>query len=98
RRRGLAGFDGPIQLGDEAVEVALDEVPPVRPRGERAVVAALGAEGDVDVDAEAERHRSSLTDLRRFDTSGQALPGWTARPRARCRGARRWPSCRRFGW
>ena len=49
---GQAGIDGTADLGPQRGEVVADQVLPVGPGGEGAVVAADGAERDVDVGAE----------------------------------------------
>ena len=52
RRRRHAGRHRPLYLDAHGVEIGLGEVMPIRPRGEGAVVAPMGAERYVDVDAE----------------------------------------------
>ena len=49
---GIPPSTGALDVGAHGVEVVADEVRPVGPRGERAVVAPRRAERDVDVDAE----------------------------------------------
>src|SRR5690606_8912409 len=54
----LAPGDLTADVGSTGGEVPLDQVPPVRPRGEGAVVAAMPAERHVEV--EPERHGATL--------------------------------------
>ena len=49
---GVETPDVPFDVDDQRVEVRLDQVMPIGPRRERAVVTPMRAERDVDVDAE----------------------------------------------